>query len=56
MPSMAESKRSEVYVTGSGPVWVPRARVHEISAVITERHNFDAERAVRVGMQMRRTV
>ena len=53
---MAESRRREVYVTGSEPIWVPNARLHEISTVISERHNLDAERAVRVAMHMSRVV
>jgi hypothetical protein len=53
---MADPRRREVYVTGSGPVWVPQGRLQEISAVISERHNFDAERAVQIATQMRRVV
>jgi len=32
------------YVTGSGPVWVPNARAHEIPRVIAEQHMIDAKR------------
>ena len=32
------------YVSGSGPVWVPNARAHEISRVIAEHHRQQAER------------
>jgi type IV secretory pathway ATPase VirB11/archaellum biosynthesis ATPase len=53
---MADPRRQEVYVTGSGPVWVPRARLNEISTVISERHNLDAERAVQIAKQLRRAV
>jgi hypothetical protein len=53
---MADPRRHEVFVTGSGPVWVPQARLLEISEVISERHDFDAERAVQIATQMRRVV
>ena len=32
------------YVAGSGPVWVPKARAHEIPMVIAEHHMMDAKR------------
>ena len=32
------------YVTGSGPVWVPNARSHQIPNVIAEHHMIDARR------------
>ncbi len=47
-------KKSGFYVMGSGPVWVPQDRLGDISSVITERHEFDAERALLIGMQIRR--
>ena len=33
-----------VYVTGSGPVKVPNARLHQIPKVIAEHHRENAER------------
>lgn len=53
---MAESGKREVYVTGSGPVWVPRGRLHEISRVVSELHDHEARRAAQVAMHMRRVV
>jgi hypothetical protein len=32
------------YVTGSGPVWVPNSRSHEISNVMAEHHSDSAKR------------
>jgi len=32
------------YVTGSGPVWVPNSRAHEIPNVIAEHHRDEARR------------
>jgi hypothetical protein len=36
--------RDGFYVTGSGPVWVPNARAHEIPQVIAQYHREQAER------------
>ncbi len=47
-------KKPELYVTGSGLVWVPQDRLGEIPSVVSERHAFDAERALLIGTQMRR--
>jgi hypothetical protein len=42
------SKESGVYVTGSGPVWVPEARLSEIPRVIAEYHRGEAEEASKI--------
>jgi hypothetical protein len=42
------SKGPGVYVTGSGPVWVPEARLREVPRVIAEHHRSEAEGALRL--------
>ncbi len=49
-------KKPELYVTEGGQIWIPQGRLGEISSVIAERHIFDAEKALLIGTQMRRTV
>jgi hypothetical protein len=43
------------YVSGSGRVWVPKARAHEIPKVIAEHHSEQAkrelQRALMIGMR-----
>ena len=42
------------YVAGSGPVWVPNARAHQVSRVIAEHHRYDAERELQRALMMGR--
>jgi hypothetical protein len=41
----SEQKNEQMYVTGSGLVYVPEGRMSEISKVIAEHHLQEAERA-----------
>ena len=42
------------YVAGSGPVWVPNVRAHEIPKVIAEHHRDQAKRELQRILIMRR--
>ena len=44
------------YVTGSGPVRVPNARMHQIPKVIAEHHMDDAKRELRNAADNRKTL
>ena len=42
------------YVTGSGPVRVPNARMHQIPKVIAEHHREDAKRELQRALMIGR--
>jgi hypothetical protein len=53
---VSEDKKSGVYVTGSGPIWVPAERLNEIPKVVAEQHRLDAQRDRLVTRQATRIV